>query len=89
MSTPARGIEDVILGGEDHKTGQADDTRRCFAAIERRLREHAPGIRIMHRWSGQVIETRDGLPYIGEVSPGRFVATGFAGNGMTFGTIAG
>jgi len=81
------GYDDVIFGGEDHKTGQADDTRRCFAALEKRLREHAPTVKIMHRWSGQVLETRDGLPYIGEVSPGRFVATGFAGNGMTFGTL--
>ena len=31
----------------------------------------------------------DGLPFIGETSPGQFVATGFGGNGMTFGTIAG
>ena len=56
--------------------------------VETRLREYAPTVKIMHRWSGQVLETRDGLPYIGEVTPGRFVATGFAGNGMTFGTLA-
>jgi Rieske Fe-S protein len=35
-----------------------------------------------------VIETTDGLPYIGELGEGLFLATGFSGNGMTFGTLA-
>ena len=45
-------------------------------------------ISLTHRWSGQVIETNDGLPFIGETSDRQFVATGFAGNGITFGTLA-
>jgi Rieske Fe-S protein len=36
-----------------------------------------------------VIETNDGLPLIGEIVKRQFVATGFAGNGMTFGTLGG
>ena len=84
-----RGYDDVIFGGEDHKTGQSDDTLRSFAALESRLAKILPSVKVMHRWSGQVIETRDGLPYIGEASPRRFAATGYAGNGMTFGTLAG
>ena len=50
---------------------------------------HVRRVSITHRWSGQVIETNDGLPYIGEMSPHQFAATGFAGNGLTFGTLAG
>jgi Rieske Fe-S protein len=34
-----------------------------------------------------VIETNDGLPYMGETAERQFVSTGYAGNGMTFGTI--
>ncbi len=30
----------------------------------------------------------DGLPYIGDVGDGQFVATGFSGSGYTFGTLA-
>ena len=45
--------------------------------------------RLTHRWSGQVIETPDGLPYIGQSADHQYVATGFAGNGLTFGTLAG
>lgn len=40
------------------------------------------------RWSGQVLETPDLLPIIGTVAERQFVATGFGGNGMTFGTLA-
>ena len=36
-----------------------------------------------------MIETPDGLPYIGETAAHQFAATGFSGNGMTFGTLAG
>jgi Rieske Fe-S protein len=37
---------------------------------------------------GQVIETPDGLPYIGKMADHQYAATGFGGNGMTFGTLA-
>jgi glycine/D-amino acid oxidase-like deaminating enzyme/nitrite reductase/ring-hydroxylating ferredoxin subunit len=77
----------VIYGGEDHKTGQADDTEQCYNRLEERLLSLVPGVELTHRWSGQVIETPDGLPYIGETSPHQFTATGFSGNGMTFGTL--
>jgi glycine/D-amino acid oxidase-like deaminating enzyme/nitrite reductase/ring-hydroxylating ferredoxin subunit len=79
----------VIFGGEDHKTGQVEDTSACFEALDASLRRLMPNVDVTHRWSGQVIETNDGLPYIGEASPRQFVATGFSGNGMTFGTLAG
>ena len=79
----------VIFGGEDHKTGQVSDTNACFDRLERTLQSMIDGVEITHRWSGQVIETPDGLPYIGETAPHQFAGTGFAGNGMTFGTLTG
>jgi glycine/D-amino acid oxidase-like deaminating enzyme/nitrite reductase/ring-hydroxylating ferredoxin subunit len=83
-----RELDYVIFGGEDHKTGQAEDTSACYESLEATLKQLVPGVDVTHRWSGQVIETNDGLPYIGETSTGQFVATGFSGNGMTFGTLA-
>jgi glycine/D-amino acid oxidase-like deaminating enzyme/nitrite reductase/ring-hydroxylating ferredoxin subunit len=82
------GHDFAILGGEDHKTGQAADPTQCYARLERRLKALIPTIELSHRWSGQVIETNDGLPFIGETSERQFVATGYSGNGMTFGTLA-
>ena len=46
-----------------------------------------PQIEITHHWSGQVIETPDGLPYIGEMASHQYAGTGFCGNGITFGTL--
>jgi glycine/D-amino acid oxidase-like deaminating enzyme/nitrite reductase/ring-hydroxylating ferredoxin subunit len=83
-----RDCDFVIFGGEDHKTGQAADTQSCYATLERTIQQLIPAIHITHQWSGQVIETADGLPFIGESSPRQFIATGYAGNGMTFGTVA-
>lgn len=79
----------VIFGGEDHKTGQTPDTEACFQRLENRLRALLPNAVVTHRWSGQVIETPDGLPYIGQSAEHQYSATGFAGNGLTFGTLAG
>lgn len=78
----------AIFGGEDHKTGQAHDQAERFARLSQQLTELTPKAKVDRYWSGQVVETHDGLPYIGETAPGQFVATGFAGNGMTFGTLA-
>ena len=62
---PHRDYDVVIFGGEDHKTGQQDDTEACYRRLEERLRDIVPDVELTHRWSGQVIETPDGLPYIG------------------------
>lgn len=79
----------VIFGGSDHKTGQAADTEESYHRLEEMLHKNIPMAIPDRRWSGQVIETNDGLPFIGETSERQFVATGFSGNGMTFGTLAG
>jgi glycine/D-amino acid oxidase-like deaminating enzyme/nitrite reductase/ring-hydroxylating ferredoxin subunit len=79
----------MIFGGEDHKTGQNDDTNACYERLEQSLYAMVPDARLERRWSGQVIESVDGLPYIGTIGDGQFLATGFAGNGITFGTLAG
>jgi glycine/D-amino acid oxidase-like deaminating enzyme/nitrite reductase/ring-hydroxylating ferredoxin subunit len=78
----------IIFGGEDHKTGQVQDTAACFKGLEERIKSWLPDVAVTHRWSGQVIETNDGLPYIGETAERQYVATGFAGHGMTFGTLS-
>lgn len=84
---PHRGYDVVIFGGEDHKTGQQTDTQACYARLERALKAWLPDVAVTHRWSGQVIETPDGLPLIGELAPKQFVSTGYSGNGITFGTV--
>ena len=86
---PHRDHDVVIFGGEDHKTGQQQDTEACYRRLEERLRAILPDVELTHRWSGQVIETPDGLPYIGQSAEHQYSATGYAGNGLTFGTLAG
>ena len=85
---PHRDFDVVIFGGEDCKTGQAADTEARYARLQTQLESMVPDVQITHRWSAQVIETPDGLPYIGEAAEHQYAATGFAGNGMTFGTVS-
>ena len=78
----------VIFGGEDHKTGQSSDTNACYERLEQALKRSVPEAALSYRWSGQVIEAPDGLPYIGRMTDHQYSATGFGGNGLTFGTLA-
>lgn len=83
----------LIVGGEDHKSGQAADSDQRHSRLEEWARERFPMIEsIEYRWSGQVLETVDGLAFIGR-NPGDsknvYIATGDSGMGMTHGTIAG
>ena len=82
----------LIVGGEDHKTGQADETEARFGGLLSWTRRHFPMAGdIAYRWSGQVIEPNDYMAFIGR-NPGDenvYIATGDSGNGMTHGTIAG
>lgn len=81
----------LILGGEDHKTGHGDPDA-SFAALEAYARKYYYVDRVDYRWSSQYYISVDGMPYIGEMPASDnhvFVATGYNGNGMILGTIAG
>ncbi|TKB19906.1 MAG: FAD-dependent oxidoreductase, partial [Mesorhizobium sp.] len=58
---PGEGKTDfLIVGGEDHKTGQADDADDRFAALADWIKGLVPDIGTeATRWSGQVMETVD------------------------------
>src|SRR5205085_2716287 len=50
----------LIVGGEDHKSGTADDAEQRYAALEQWIRELVPELgKETHRWSGQVLESLD------------------------------
>ncbi len=87
----SRTFELLIVGGRDHRTGEANDADERFAHLESWTRSRFPVASIHARWSGQVMEPVDGLAFIGR-NPGDenvFVVTGDSGHGMTHGTIAG
>lgn len=80
----------LMAGGEDHKTGQVDDSN--FERVEQWTMSRFPMIKdIPYRWSGHILEPVDGIGYIGRnpLDKNVYIATGFSGNGMTHGTIAG
>jgi glycine/D-amino acid oxidase-like deaminating enzyme/nitrite reductase/ring-hydroxylating ferredoxin subunit len=87
------GFDVLIVGGQDHKSGQADDAEQRYGRLEAWARERWPAAEsIEFRWSGQVMEPVDGLAFIGRNpldDENIYVATGDSGNGMTHGTIAG
>jgi Rieske Fe-S protein len=83
----------LIVGGEDHKTGQENDGNERFARLEQWTRERFPqALEVEYRWSGQVMEPVDGLAFIGRNpldDDNVYIATGDSGQGITHGTIAG
>ena len=83
----------LIVGGEDHKPGQADEPAERWDRLEAWTRERFSMAQdVVYRWSGQVMETVDGLAFIGRTPPDgahTYLATGDSGMGMTHGTIAG
>jgi len=83
------GQQYLIVGGEDHKTGQGDPTK-AFEALEEYVKQYFNVKEVVFKWSSQYYIPTDGLPYIG-ASPSlnnAYVATGFNGNGMMFGTLS-
>jgi glycine/D-amino acid oxidase-like deaminating enzyme/nitrite reductase/ring-hydroxylating ferredoxin subunit len=84
----------LISGGEDHKTGQADEENisvsERYDRLEAWTRNYFPMLDdISYRWSGQVMEPVDCLGFMGK-NPGDdniYIITGDSGNGMTHTTI--
>jgi glycine/D-amino acid oxidase-like deaminating enzyme/nitrite reductase/ring-hydroxylating ferredoxin subunit len=92
VASDGAGREVLLVGGEDHRTGEPDEAERRFERLESWGRSRCPraGARV-YAWSGQVMEPVDGLAFIGR-SPGYgdvYVVTGDSGHGLTHGAIAG
>lgn len=86
------GKDHLIVGGADHKSGEADDGEIRLEAVEAWIRNLIPALgKVTHRWSGQVMDTLDYSAFIG-LNPGdrcSYVATGDSGQGITHGAVAG
>jgi glycine/D-amino acid oxidase-like deaminating enzyme/nitrite reductase/ring-hydroxylating ferredoxin subunit len=78
----------LIVGGEDHQSGTANDMGERFKRLEAWTRDHFPSFRGSdYRWSGQVLEPVDFLPYSG-LNPGNvrtYIHSGDSGMGITNG----
>ncbi|MBX3018825.1 MAG: FAD-dependent oxidoreductase [Bdellovibrionaceae bacterium] len=81
----------LIVGGEDHKTGQDQDPEARFTRLLEWTRAKFPqSTDLLYRWSGQVMQSMDGVGFLGHNPMDRdnvYVITGDSGNGMTHGTI--
>lgn len=85
------GKDIVIVGGEDHKTGEADDADARFAALTSWAKTLIPDLGPeRYRWSGQVMDTLDYCGFIGRESGSArvLVSTGDSGQGITHGVVA-
>ncbi|MDB4918062.1 FAD-dependent oxidoreductase [Mucilaginibacter sp.] len=81
----------LIAGGNDHKTGHKDP-EKAFEDLEMYIRKHYQVSSVKYKWSSQYYIPVDGFPYIGQMpgtAHGIYCATGYNGNGMMLGTIAG
>ncbi len=85
--------EILVIGGEDHRTGEKVDAAKRFEALAKWAEKRFPKLgEVAFLWSGQVLEPADSLAYIGKDPQGQknvYIATGDSGHGMTHGTIAG
>jgi glycine/D-amino acid oxidase-like deaminating enzyme len=87
----------LIVGGEDHQTGNIppdnNDIESRYSRLESWTRERFPIEEVEYRWSGQVMEPHDSIAFIGhnprDDKNNIYIATGDSGNGITHGTIAG
>ncbi|MCI4364870.1 MAG: FAD-dependent oxidoreductase [Thermoplasmata archaeon] len=85
--------DSLILGGADHAVGQVGAPEKAQSKVtaywDRVVGSRPTG---PVRWSGEILNSEDGLPFIG-TNPGsptrEMIAMGFGGNGLTLGTPAG
>lgn len=82
----------LIVGGEDHKTGQDGHPEHRFDKLIKWTTERfTMAENVAYKWSGQVLEPFDGLSYIGkdpENSEHVYISTGDSGMGITHGTYS-
>lgn len=82
----------LVVGGEDEKVGQHSDSDERYQRLIDWTKERWTGaLDVEYQWSGQVMDSQDGIAYIGR-NPGNeniFIQTGDNGDGLTYSAIGG
>jgi glycine/D-amino acid oxidase-like deaminating enzyme/nitrite reductase/ring-hydroxylating ferredoxin subunit len=90
-TAPDDGSVLLLVGGEGHKTGQAEDTREPYSRLEEWARDRFDLEGVQYRWATHDYVSVDHVPFAGPLLPRRsdvFLATGYGKWGMTNGTAA-
>ena len=80
----------AIIGGKDEDIEKVHNMNQKWQEIEDWARKHFMGLGdIVYKWSGNVVNTEDGLAFIGKslTQNNTFIITGTAGNGLTNGVV--
>jgi glycine/D-amino acid oxidase-like deaminating enzyme len=86
-----QGRDLLLIGGADQPMHGATASEARFRQLEAYARRHFELGEVAYRGSGEYFDAVDNVPYIGRL-PGAshmLVGTGYAGTGLTFGTVAG
>jgi glycine/D-amino acid oxidase-like deaminating enzyme/nitrite reductase/ring-hydroxylating ferredoxin subunit len=81
----------ILVGGENHKSGQSTDTLEHYKALIDFADRHFTVEDVPYHWSTQDCMTLDGIPYAGRFTtetPNLYIATGFGKWGMTNSTAS-
>jgi glycine/D-amino acid oxidase-like deaminating enzyme len=73
--------------GDKFKTGQHGDSDAYVKGLEDYLKSRFDIGEIKYVWGGQQYSAADGLPYIGKHSDNLYILTGFATDGLVYGTL--
>jgi glycine/D-amino acid oxidase-like deaminating enzyme/nitrite reductase/ring-hydroxylating ferredoxin subunit len=81
----------LVVVGSAHKLGEKEVGQERFQELELFARDHFPIGPVEYRWSAQRYRAKDKLPFIGRNvdAQNTYIATGFSGDGLTYGTLAG
>jgi len=83
------GKQYLLIIGKAHKVGQMTHNEKNILELENFAREHFEVSTIDFRWGGQHYRPADMLPFIGATEDNLYVATGYATDGLVYGTLAG
>lgn len=83
-----KGVPYVLVIGKRHKTGEVTDNERLIKELKEFAYQYFPIQSVIYAWGGQHYRPADLLPYIGEVAPHEYIGTGYATDGLVYGTLA-
>ena len=90
-TTKYKDKEILLIGGAEHKTGEAIETNEKYRELEELTKKYYPDYKVLFKWNTRDCISLDKIPYIGEFSvfmKNVYIGTGFKKWGMTLSNVA-